>query len=134
METLLKYKDQLPTTLIHCFTGTEEVAVEYIKQGFYLGITGFITKQDRGKELRAILKKKVIPLDRLVIETDCPFMMPAIPREGFQDAKFTEVKKGHNNEPCTIVLVADCIAQCYGVSVQEVVDVTTRNAITIFSI
>ena len=134
METLLKYKDQLPTTLIHCFTGTEEVAVEYIKQGFYLGITGFITKQDRGKELRAILKKKVIPLDRLVIETDCPFMMPAIPREGFQDAKFTEVKKGRNNEPCTIVLVADCIAQCYGVSVQEVVDVTTRNAITIFSI
>ena len=134
MSTLLKYKDQLPPTLIHCFTGTEEEAVNYIKEGFYLGITGFITKQDRGKELRGILKKKVIPLDRLVIETDCPFMMPAIPKDGFQEVKFTEVKKGRNNEPCTLVLVADCIAQCYDVGIQEVVDVTTRNAIKIFSI
>ena len=90
-----------------------------------IGIASFTTK---GKELREILKKKTISLDRLVIETDCPFMMPAIPKEGFQKVKFTEVKKGHNNEPCTLVLVADCIAQCYGVSVQEVVDITTRNA------
>ena len=134
MKTLLTYKDRLPPTLIHCFTGTEEEAVNYIKEGFYLGITGFITKQDRGKELREILKKKTIPLDRLVIETDCPFMMPAIPKEGFQEVKFTEIKTGRNNEPCTLVLVADCIAQCYGVSIQEVVDITTRNAMKIFSI
>lgn len=134
MKTLLAYKDQLPPTLIHCFTGTEEEAIDYIKEGFYLGITGFITKQDRGKALREILRKKVIPLDRLMIETDCPFMMPAIPKEGFQDVKFTEVKKGRNNEPCTLVLVASCIAQCYGVSVQEVVDTTTRNAIKIFNL
>ena len=93
-----------------------------------IGITGFTTKQDRGKELQEILKKKTIPLDRLVIETDCPFMMPAIPKEGFQEVKFTEVKKGYNNEPCTLVLVTNCIAQCYGMSVQEVVDITTRNA------
>ena len=92
-----------------------------------IGITSFTTKQDRGKELQEILKKKTIPLDRLVIETDCPFIMPAIPKEGFQKVKFTEVKKGHNNEPCALVLVADCIPQCYGVSVQEVVDTTTRN-------
>ena len=134
METLVKYKDQLPPTLIHCFTGTEEQAVNYIKEGFYLGVTGFITKQDRGKELRDILKKKVIPLDRLVIETDCPFMMPAIPKEGYQEAKFTEIKKGRNNEPCTLVLVASCIAQCYGVGILEVVDVTTRNADKIFNL
>ena len=133
MRTLLTYKDQLPPTLIHCFTGTEEEAGNYIKEGFYLGITGFITKQDRRKELREILKKKTILLDRLVIETDCPFMMPTIPiaRESFQEVKFTEVKKGCNNEPCTLVLVADCIAQCYRVSVQEVVDITTRNAMKI---
>ena len=55
-------------------------------------------------------------------------MMPAIPKDGFQEVKFTEIKTGRNNEPCTLVLVADCIAQCYGVSVQEVVDITTRNA------
>ena len=93
--------------------------------------TGFTTKQDRGKELREIFKKNTISLDRLVIETDCPFMMPAIPKEGFQKVKFTEVKKGHNNEPCTLVLVANCIAQCYGVSVQEVVDITTKNTMKI---
>lgn len=130
----MKYKDQLPPTLIHCFTGTEPEAVNYVKEGFYLGITGFITKQDRGKVLREILKKKVVPLDQLVIETDCPFMMPAIPKEGFQGAKFTKVKTGRNNEPCTLVLVADCIAQCYGVSVTQVVDVTTTNAMKLFSI
>ena len=89
--------------------------------GSQIGITGFTTKQDRGKELREILKKKTISLDQLVIETECPFMMPAIPKEGFQKVKF---KKGHNNEPCTLVLVANCITQCYGVSVQKVVDIT----------
>jgi len=134
MKTLLKYKDRLPPTLIHCFTGTEKVAVDYVEQGFYLGVTGFVTKQDRGKELRAILKKKVIPLDHIVIETDCPFMMPAIPKEGFQEVKFTEVIKERNNEPCTLVLVANCIAQCYDVSLQEVVDTTTRNACKIFGL
>lgn len=134
MQTLLRHKDHLPSTLIHCFTGTEATAIEYVKQGFYLGVTGFITKQDRGKDLREILKKKVIPLDQLVIETDCPFMMPAIPREGFQEVNFSEVKMGRNNEPCTLVLVANCIAQCYGVSLQEVVDITTRNAVKIFSL
>ena len=108
--------------------------MDYIKEGFYLGITGFITKQDRGKMLREILMKKVIPLDQLMIETDCPFMMPAIPKEGFWEAKFTEIKKGRNNEPCTLVLVADSIAQCLGVSIQEVVDATTKNAIKFFNI
>ena len=96
-----------------------------------IGIIGFTTKQDRGRELREILKKQTISLDQLVIKTDCPFMMPAIPKEGFQKVKFTEVKKGHNNEPCTLILVANCIAQCYGVSVQEVVDITTRNVLKI---
>ena len=131
MSTLQKYKDQLPPTLIYCFTGTEEEAINYIKEGFYLGITGFITKQDRGKMLQKILLKKVIQLDQLVIETDCPFIMQAIPKEGFWEAK---IKKGRNNEPCTLVLVADSIAQCLGVSIQEVVDTTTRNAIKFFNI
>ena len=61
-------------------------------------------------------------------------MMLVIPKEGYQDAKFTEVKKGHNNEPCTLVLVASCIAQCYGVIILEVVDVTTRNADKLFNL
>ena len=69
-----------------------------------------------------------------MIEIDCPFMMPAIPKEGFWEAKFSKIKKGRNNEPCTLVLVADSIAQCLGVSIQEVVNATSRNAVTFFSI
>ena len=99
MGTLQKYKDQLPPTLVHCFTGTEEEAMDYIKEGFYLGITGFITKQDRGKMLREILMKKVIPLDWLVIKTDCPLMMLAITKEGFWDAKFSKIKRDATMNP-----------------------------------
>ena len=73
--------------------------MDYIKEGFYRGITGFITKQDRGKMLREILMKKVIPLDWLVIKTDCPLMMPAIAKEGFWDAKLSEIKRDATMNP-----------------------------------
>ncbi|XP_065902262.1 3'-5' ssDNA/RNA exonuclease TatD-like isoform X2 [Dysidea avara] len=133
-DKLLSHKASLPPTLIHCFTGTRKEADFYIQRGFYIGITGFVSKPDKGAELRSILKDKVIPLDRLVIETDCPFMMPNIPKEGFQGMDFTDIKQGRNNEPCTLVLVADTIAKCYGVSLEEVVETTTRNAIQLFNL
>jgi len=123
----------LPPTLIHCFTGTRKEADFYIQRGFYIGITGFVSK-DKGEELRSVLRDKVIPLDRLVIETDCPFMMPLIPKEGYQGMDFTDIKQGRTNEPCTLVLVADTIAKCYGVSLDEVVETTTRNAIQLFNL
>ena len=76
-----------------------------------------------------MLTDKVIPLDRLVIETDCPFMMPHIPKEGYQGMDFNEIKQGCNNEPCTLVLVADTVTTCYGVSVEELVETTIRKVI-----
>ena len=132
-DKLLSHKASLPPTLIHCFTGTHKQADFYIQRGFYIGITGFVSKPDEGAELRSILKDKVIPLDRLVIETNCPFLMPNIPKDGFQGVDFTDIKQGRN-EPCTLVLVADTVAKCYGVSLEEVVETTTRNAIQLFNL
>ena len=95
---LEKYKPQLPNCVIHCFTGTKEQAAKYLSMGFYIGLTG-ITKiishimsrtdhhqkshvsgylwKDKSEDgVRKILQDQVIPLDRLLVETDAPFMYP----------------------------------------------------------
>ena len=66
----------LPPLVVHCFTGKKEEVEKYVERGFYIGFTGTICMHQRGEHLRQILKEGVIPLDRLMIETDAPFMSP----------------------------------------------------------
>lgn len=108
----------LPAVVIHCFTGTTEEAAEYIRRGFYIGFTGTICKKERGAPLRALIS--TIPLDRLMIETDAPYM-------GF-------VKSRRNSEPADVVQVAAQIAQCLCVDVETVRRATTENAKRFFNI
>ena len=76
VELLTRYREKLPPCVIHCFTGTKEHALTYLNLGCYIGLTGYLWKDKSENGVRKILQDNVIPLDRLLVETDAPFMYP----------------------------------------------------------
>lgn len=108
----------LPPIVVHCFTGTEEEAMEYIRRGYYIGFTGTICKKERGAPLREILPK--LPLERLMVETDAPFM-------GF-------VKGRRESEPADVVGVAQKLAETIDQPLGVVCETTTRTAQQFFGL
>mmetsp|Transcript_35276 Transcript_35276/g.105377 ORF Transcript_35276/g.105377 Transcript_35276/m.105377 type:complete len:340 (-) Transcript_35276:131-1150(-) len=110
---------RLPPVVVHCFTGTKEEAHAYLDRGFFVGFTGTICKKERGAPLRELLPS--IPLDRIMVETDAPFM------------GFVKGRRRHS-EPAHVVGVAEEIARVHGVSVEEVCRATTRTACQFFGI
>lgn len=102
--------------VIHCFTGTAEDAAKYAELGFLISITGIVTF---GKSVASAVKE--IPLEQMMIETDCPYLSPVPLR-------------GKRNEPVNVALVAQAIADIKGVSFQEVARITTANAQRLFRI
>ncbi|MBI2042125.1 MAG: TatD family hydrolase [Candidatus Nealsonbacteria bacterium] len=100
--------------VIHCFTGNWEQAQKYMDMGFYLAFNGLIFKMN----LDDVIKK--IPLDRLLIETDCPYLTPS-PIEG-------------RNEPAYVKYVAEKIAEIKGSSYEDVAKITVQNARKLFKI
>lgn len=96
--------------LIHCFTGSIEEARVYVDKGFYIGFTGTICKKERGAHLREILRTNIVPLDKIMVETDCPFM--------------SFVKGRKSSEPAHVVGVAKQISECLGVPMERVCEVT----------
>ena len=107
----------LPPIVIHCFTGTEQEAQTYIERGYFLGFTGAICKKDRGAPLRDMIAR--LPLDRIMIETDAPFM-------GF--------KKGRrSNEPVDVMDVAKRLSEVYGLAHGDVCERTTNTATSFFN-
>lgn len=115
IEILKEYLDV--TGIIHCYPGSAESARELIDR-FYLGIGGTLTFKNAKKTVEVV---KEIPLDRLVIETDCPYLTP-------------EPNRGKRNEPVYVEYVARKIAEIKGISYEEVVKVTTENAMKIYGI
>jgi TatD DNase family protein len=105
-----------PGGVIHCFSGDASAAERYLELGLYLSISGIVTFRNA-----AVLQDAVrrIPLDRLLIETDAPFLAP-IPF------------RGKRNEPAHVKLVAEKIAELKGIPVDEVASNTTRNAERLF--
>ena len=108
----------MPPIVIHCFTGNESEALEYIRRGYFIGFTGTICKRERGAGLRKILPK--LPLERLMIETDAPFM-------GFK-------KDRRGSEPADTVGVAEQIAKVMNVDFQTVCNATASNTLKFFRI
>lgn len=102
------------TGVIHCFTGTWEEAQKYLAMGFYLGFNGIIFKLD----LDEVIKK--IPLDKILLETDCPYLTPK-PIEG-------------RNEPLYIKYVAEKIAGLKNETFEKISEITTQNAKQLFKI
>lgn len=104
--------------VIHCFSGSKELAKEYVKRGFYIGIGGAITFKNARKTLEVV---QDIPLDRILIETDCPYLTP-VPH------------RGKRNDSSYLVHVVDKIAEIKGLSTEEVSKVTRDNAKKLFKI
>ena len=100
--------------VIHCFTGAWKQAEKYLGMGLYLGFNGIIFKLN----LDEIIEKT--PLDRVLLETDCPYLTPK-PMEG-------------RNEPSYVKYVAEKIAKVKGLGYEEVVEITTKNAQKLFRI
>ena len=118
MVTILKrYKDNLPGGVFHCFTGNAIEAQELLQfDRFVLGIGGVLTfKKSKLPETLA----EVVPLDRIVLETDAPYMAPVPMR-------------GQRNEPAFVTHVMRKLAEVYGVSDETVDEVTTANVARIF--
>ncbi len=97
---------------IHCYSYSPEQALEYVKMGFYIGVGGVVTFKN-GKKLKQTVDK--IPLDRILLETDCPYMAP-------------EPFRGSRNSSVYLPYVVKAIADIKGVTPQEVVDITEQNA------
>lgn len=105
-------------TLIHCFTSTPAQATRYVEMGLFISIAGVVTFA-KAEELREAVRE--IPLDRLLIETDCPYLAP-VPH------------RGKRNEPAYVARVAERIAEVKGLPVEEVARATTENARAFFGL
>lgn len=117
-DTLDILKEYRPAGVVHCFSGSAEVAREVIKLGMYIGFTGVLTFKNAKKALRAL---EAVPLDRLLLETDCPYMSP-------------EPLRGRRCDSSMICYTAEKAAQIKGVSTQELLDITCRNGMDFYHI
>ena len=102
--------------VIHCFTGTPDDAREYAAMGCYVSFSGIVTYKT-AQALRDAVA--LIPRDRLMIETDCPYLAP-VP------------KRGKRNEPAYVVHTAEVVAQCAGLAFEELARITTENASRVY--
>lgn len=104
--------------VIHCFSGSKELAKEYVKRGFYIGIGGALTFKNARKAVEVV---EAIPLESILIETDCPYLTP-VPH------------RGKRNDSSYLGHVVDKIAEIKSISTLEVSNITTYNAKKLFKI
>lgn len=117
--TILKEEDAKEVGgIMHCFSGSVEVAKECVKMNFYISLGGPVTFKN-AKKPKEVAQE--IPLEKLLIETDCPYLAP-------------HPFRGKRNEPSYVKLVAEQIAELKGISYEEVAKKTTENAKKLFGI
>ena len=104
--------------VIHCFSYTKEMAKQFLDMGFYLGIGGVVTFSN-AKKLQEVVE--YMPMDRMVIETDCPYLAP-VPN------------RGKRNDSFNLPYVVSKIAEIKGISSDEVIDITSENAKKLYGI
>ena len=114
MELLDDFPDV--TGVFHCYSGSAEMARELVRRGWYVGFTGVVTFKNAR---RAVETVEALPLDRILIETDCPYMAP-------------EPYRGRRNDPSFVPLVAARIAGIKGISPEEAGRITRENAARLF--
>lgn len=110
-DTLNMLKKHRPRGVVHCFSGSAETAKEIIKLGMYIGFTGVLTFKNAKKALKAL---EEVPLDKLLLETDCPYMAPVPFR-------------GKRCDSSMIAYTAATAAEIKGIDTQEIIDITCEN-------
>lgn len=115
--TIKSYNTQDVKGIVHCYSYSKELALEYVKMGWYIGVGGVVTFKNGKKLVETV---EAIPLENIVLETDCPYMAP-------------EPHRGSRNSSIYLKYVAEKIAQLKGVSVEEVERITYENALRIYS-
>lgn len=116
-DILVEY-NKTSDVVFHCFSGSVEFARECLKQGWYIALGGVVTFKNAVKTKEVA---KDVPLDRLMLETDSPYLTPVPFR-------------GKENQPVYVRYVADEIAKLKGIDVKEVIEATTKNAEMVFGI
>lgn len=115
LELLRRYR---PAGVVHCYSGSAEMAKEVLSLGMYIGFTGVVTFKNARRALEAAA---VVPLDRLLVETDCPYMAP-------------EPFRGKRCDSTLLPHTIGRLAAVKGVSPQELADITNQNARRLFGI
>ena len=115
MDILAKYHVK---GVMHCYSGSVDTARELLKMGFYIGIGGSLTFKN---SVKAPKVAKMLPDDRILLETDCPYLAP-VP------------KRGQRNSPAYIEYVAEKLAEIRGTTKQEICDLACKNAYRFFNI
>jgi TatD DNase family protein len=116
----LEIVKQFPTVkgVFHCYSGSAEMARQLVDLGWYIGFTGVLTFRNAKKAIEAA---QAIPLERIVVETDCPYMSP-------------EPFRGKRNDPSRVVYVADKLAEIRGISAEEARAITFENGKRLYRI
>ncbi len=117
-DTLNILKEYKPQGVVHCFSGSAETAAEIVKLGMYISFTGVLTFKNAKKSAKAL---EVVPLERFMLETDCPYMAP-------------EPFRGKRCDSSMIAYTAQKAAEIKGISVQEMLDITCRNGMEFYRI
>jgi TatD DNase family protein len=122
-DALKPFIDQIPAMVTHCFTGNKAELEQCIAANMYIGITGWLCDERRGQELQEIIK--LIPLNRLLIETDAPYLTPRTIRPR---------PKSNRNEPSYLPYIVKQIADITAIDVDEIACQTSINARKLFNL
>lgn len=117
-DTLEILKETNPKGVLHCFSGSVETAKEVLKLGLYIGFGGALTFKNARKAVEVM---EMLPLERLLLETDCPYMAPVPMR-------------GKRNDSTLIPYVAEKISEIKNIPAQEIIDIATENTKSLFKI
>lgn len=117
-DTLDILRETKPKGVLHCFSGSKEMAQEIIRLGMYIGLNGVVTFNNARKSLEVV---KHIPIERLVLETDCPYLAPTPMR-------------GKRNNSSYICHTAEKIAQVLEMDTQELLNITEANAKALYNL
>ncbi|MBF7073820.1 TatD family hydrolase [Glaciecola sp. MH2013] len=121
VELLERYLAHIPRAVVHCFTGSQSQLKTYLELGCYIGITGWLCDDKRASELQeAILS---LPLDRLLLETDAPYLFPKNVRP-----------RAKNNEPCYLPHIAQRYAELTQYEINDIAQASYRNAKAFFGL
>ena len=121
IKILRKYSSDINKSVVHCFTGTKKQLNDYLELDCYIGVTGWICDAKRNVELRKTIKN--IPLERLMIETDCPYLIPK---------NLEEKPKNNRNEPTYLNHIANEVATLMKKDINDIREKTYKTSLSFF--